>query len=62
MKHLPFGTKVEEISELFGKKGALGRVLLPPSGVTAIVEFVDPGEANRAFLTLSYLPVGNSEE
>lgn len=34
VKNLPAGTKVEEINELFAKHGELGRVILPPSGIT----------------------------
>lgn len=54
VKNLPEGTEVSEIQPLFAKFGLLGRVVLPPSGVTAIVEFLDAGEARTAFRKLAY--------
>ena len=56
-KNLPAGTKAEELRELFSKSGSLGRVVLPPAGVTAIVEFVEPSEARAAFYRLAYTKV-----
>uniref|UniRef100_A0A1Q3FWA6 Putative multiple rna-binding domain-containing protein 1 n=1 Tax=Culex tarsalis TaxID=7177 RepID=A0A1Q3FWA6_CULTA len=53
-KNLPAGTEPAELSERFGKFGLLGRVVLPPSGVTAIIEFLDPSEAKKAFKKLAY--------
>ncbi|XP_074640760.1 putative RNA-binding protein 19 [Tubulanus polymorphus] len=54
VKNLPAGTKHESIRDLFSKHGELGRVLIPPSGVTAIVEFLEPTEAKTAFRRLAY--------
>ncbi|CAH0391023.1 unnamed protein product [Bemisia tabaci] len=54
VKNLPAKTTVAELRELFGKFGVLSRVLLPLSGVTAIVEFVEPVEARDAFRKLAY--------
>ena len=34
VKHLPAHTKASEIKQVFEKHGELGRVILPPSGVT----------------------------
>lgn len=34
VKHLPVGTKATDIAELCSKYGELGRVVMPPSGVT----------------------------
>ncbi|KAI8491784.1 putative RNA-binding protein 19 [Branchiostoma belcheri] len=34
--------------------GQLGRVVLPPAGVTGIVEFLEPSEARTAFYRLAY--------
>ncbi|XP_052564586.1 probable RNA-binding protein 19 [Culex pipiens pallens] len=53
-KNLPAGTEPAELTERFGKFGLLGRVILPPSGVTAIIEFLDPSEAKKAFKKLAY--------
>uniref|UniRef100_A0A8C0GE03 Probable RNA-binding protein 19 n=1 Tax=Chelonoidis abingdonii TaxID=106734 RepID=A0A8C0GE03_CHEAB len=54
VKNLPAGTKVVELEEVFGPHGSLGRVLLPEGGITAIVEFLEPTEAKRAFTKLAY--------
>uniref|UniRef100_A0A8D2JJ38 Probable RNA-binding protein 19 n=1 Tax=Sciurus vulgaris TaxID=55149 RepID=A0A8D2JJ38_SCIVU len=53
-KNLPAGTLAAELRETFGRFGSLGRVLLPEGGVTAIVEFLEPLEARRAFRHLAY--------
>ena len=45
------------MKDLFSRFGTLGRVLLPPAGVTAIVEFVEPTEARNAFRNLAYTKV-----
>ncbi|XP_050698872.1 probable RNA-binding protein 19 [Eriocheir sinensis] len=54
VKNLPARTTAQELMELFCKFGELGRVILPPSGVTGIVEFLDSGEAKKAFRNLAY--------
>uniref|UniRef100_A0A8C8VE71 Probable RNA-binding protein 19 n=1 Tax=Pelusios castaneus TaxID=367368 RepID=A0A8C8VE71_9SAUR len=54
VKNLPAGTTVEELEVVFGLHGSLGRVLLPEGGITAIVEFLEPTEAKRAFTKLAY--------
>uniref|UniRef100_A0A669D0Z3 Probable RNA-binding protein 19 n=1 Tax=Oreochromis niloticus TaxID=8128 RepID=A0A669D0Z3_ORENI len=54
VKNLPAGVQASELEELFSPYGSLGRVLLPPSGLTAIVEFLEPTEAKRAFTRLAY--------
>ncbi|CAH6778836.1 Rbm19 [Phodopus roborovskii] len=53
-KNLPAGTLAAEIQEIFGRFGSLGRVLLPEGGITAIVEFLEPLEARKAFRHLAY--------
>lgn len=53
-KNLPAGTTLQEIQPMFAKFGLLGRVVLPPSGVTAIIEFLAPTEARSAFKKLAY--------
>ncbi|CAK6440388.1 unnamed protein product [Pipistrellus nathusii] len=54
VKNLPAGTMAAELQETFGRFGSLGRVLLPEGGVTAIVEFLEPLEARKAFRHLAY--------
>ena len=57
VKNLPARTKTEELQEVFSKYGTLGRVLMPPSGVTAIVEYLTPTEAKTGFTRLAYTKV-----
>lgn len=54
VKNLPSGVQVKELEALFSPHGSMGRVLLPPAGLTAIVEFLEPTEAKRAFTKLAY--------
>jgi len=54
VKNLDAQTAEEELRQLFSPHGELGRVLLPPRGVTAIVEFIEPTEAKAAFRKLAY--------
>ena len=48
-KNLPANTTAEELREKFEKFGTLGRLLLPPSRLSAIIEFSEPTEARTAF-------------
>jgi len=57
IKHLPAGTTTDELRELFERHGTIGRLLLPPRGLTAIVEYVDATEARAAFRALAYTKV-----
>ncbi|KAI8097768.1 uncharacterized protein BX664DRAFT_293484 [Halteromyces radiatus] len=54
VKNIPYGTSEEELRGLFGKFGELGRVLIPPAKTMAVVEFLEPSEARRAFQSLAY--------
>uniref|UniRef100_A0A8C7VFM6 Probable RNA-binding protein 19 n=1 Tax=Oncorhynchus mykiss TaxID=8022 RepID=A0A8C7VFM6_ONCMY len=54
VKNLPAGVTVENLEELFSPHGTLGRVLLPPAGLTAIIEYLEPTEAKQAFTRLAY--------
>ncbi|KAL4223638.1 putative RNA-binding protein 19 [Mactra antiquata] len=54
VKNLPAKTTVSEIEDLFSRYGQLGRTLLPPFGITAIVEFISQTEAKSAFTKLAY--------
>ena len=54
VKNLPANTKPQEIRELFEKYGLVLRVILPPNGVTAIVEMQETNEAKTAFNKLAY--------
>lgn len=54
VKNFPFDTTSEEIGELFSEHGSLKRILMPPSGTIAIVEFRDSPGARAAFTKLAY--------
>ncbi|KAJ3410073.1 hypothetical protein HDV05_004118 [Chytridiales sp. JEL 0842] len=54
VKNIPFSTSVDDITDLFGKFGSLGRVLVPPSATIAMVEFLEQNEAKSAFRNLAY--------
>jgi len=57
IKHLPAGTTTNELREMFEKYGTIGRLLLPPQGLTAMIEYSDATEARTAFRTLAYTKV-----
>lgn len=57
VKNLPSGTKSSELHQVFSKHGTVGRVILPPSGITAIVEFLESTEAKLAYKKLAYTKV-----
>lgn len=57
VKNLPANTDPEDLRAVFSKHGSLGRVILPPSGVTAIIEYLDPTEAKLGFRNLAYTKV-----
>ncbi|GFT89797.1 probable RNA-binding protein 19 [Nephila pilipes] len=54
VKHLPAKTTAEELNEMFSKFGTISRVILPPSGLVALVEFEIATEAMKAFRRLAY--------
>ncbi|KAJ6615636.1 hypothetical protein B0H10DRAFT_2164825 [Mycena sp. CBHHK59/15] len=60
VKNIPYGTTAEQIRELFEPHGALTRVLVPPAGTMAVVEFGRSDEAGKAFRAVAYRRLGNS--
>ncbi|EZA55442.1 hypothetical protein DMN91_001735 [Ooceraea biroi] len=54
MKNLPAEAQPNEIREMFVKHGELARVVMPPAGITALIEFLEPSEARKAFHALAY--------
>lgn len=54
VKNLPVDTSEDELEAIFKKYGEVGRVVFPPSGITAVVEFLQPTDARRAFKNLAY--------
>ncbi|KAI1435562.1 MRD1-like protein [Xylaria sp. CBS 124048] len=61
VKNLDANTKSEEIRSLFEEHGRVLRVLLPPTGVIAIVQFASPSDGKRAFAKLAYRRFGSSQ-
>ncbi|GAU91865.1 hypothetical protein RvY_04042-2 [Ramazzottius varieornatus] len=59
VKNLPAGTPSGEVQKLFEPFGAINRLLLPPAGVTAIVEMLNINEAKKAFRSLAYYKFGS---
>ncbi|KAJ7632476.1 hypothetical protein FB45DRAFT_912538 [Roridomyces roridus] len=60
VKNIPYGTAVEQIRELFEPHGTLTRVLVPPAGTMAVVEFARADEASTGFRAVAYRRLGNS--
>ena len=54
VKNLVFGTTDKELKELFEPFGSPARIILPPEGVSALVEYSDPSTAKKAFKQLAY--------
>ncbi|RKP38577.1 hypothetical protein BJ085DRAFT_19348, partial [Dimargaris cristalligena] len=54
VKNIPHSTTEEELRDIFGKHGNLGRILLPPARTIAVVEFLEASEARSAFRFLAY--------
>jgi len=60
VKNIPYGTTAEQLREIFGVHGELQRVLVPPAGTLAVIEFVHADEARKAFRAIAYRRLGNS--
>lgn len=54
VKNFPYGTTIEELSDLFLPFGKLERFLMPPAGTIAIVQYRDLTAARSAFTKLAY--------
>jgi multiple RNA-binding domain-containing protein 1 len=60
VKNFSFGVKSAELRSLFEPYGQILRLLMPPSGTIAIVEFARPDQAQAAFKGLAYRKMGDS--
>ena len=58
--NIPYGTRADQIREMFESHGDLNRVLVPPVGTIAVVEFDKPDQAAKAFRAVAYRRLGNS--
>lgn len=54
VKNFAYGTQVDELKKLFEPHGNVLRVLMPPTGTIAIVEFEVGEHARSAFRSLAY--------
>lgn len=54
VKNLPASTGKLELTDLFQTHGRVARVIMPPNGLTAIVEMEEAVEAKLAFKKLAY--------
>ena len=60
VKNIPYGTSAADVRALFEPHGELRRVLVPPAGTLAVVEYVHPDEGRKAFRAVAYRRMGNS--
>ncbi|KAI5966960.1 MRD1 [Candida pseudojiufengensis] len=60
VKNFAFGTTIEELGETFSQYGPLKRMIMPPAGTIAIIEFKDAPSARAAFTKLAYKRFGSS--
>ncbi|KAJ3532006.1 hypothetical protein NMY22_g7921 [Coprinellus aureogranulatus] len=60
VKNIPYGTTEAQIREMFEPHGELARVLVPPAGTIAVVEYVNANEAAKGFKAVAYRRLGNS--
>jgi multiple RNA-binding domain-containing protein 1 len=60
VKNFPYGTKHDEIRDRFSSHGQIVRLLIPPSGTMALVEFAAASHGRAAFDALKYSRVGSS--
>ena len=58
VKNLQHGTKLKDLENLFSAFGHVGKIILPPSGVTALVQFEKLSSAAKAFEKIAYTKVG----
>lgn len=60
VKNIPYGTTIDVLTALFSPHGSLKRVLMPPAGTLAVVEFEDADDASKAFKAVAYRRLGNA--
>jgi multiple RNA-binding domain-containing protein 1 len=60
VKNFPYGMSMEELRKMFEEFGQVLRVLMPPTGTIAIVEFAQAPQAKAAFASLAYRRIQDS--
>jgi len=59
-KNLPAKTHTEELRDLFSRHGVINRLVLPPYGLSALIDFAEAVEARSAFTKLAYTKFKNA--
>jgi multiple RNA-binding domain-containing protein 1 len=54
VKNLPAATRASDLLPTLARYGEVGRFIIAPGGLIAIVEFLDENQAKRAFKNLAY--------
>ncbi|KAH6609313.1 hypothetical protein Trco_002659 [Trichoderma cornu-damae] len=60
VKNFPYGTSMEELRKMFEECGPVLRVLMPPTGTIAIIQFAQLNHAKAAFGKMAYRRVKDS--
>lgn len=60
VKNVPHGVTPDELRKLFEEHGTVTKFLMPPMGMTAIIEFSNAAQAKIAFMSLSYRKMKDS--
>ncbi|KAF1851302.1 RNA-binding domain-containing protein [Cucurbitaria berberidis CBS 394.84] len=60
VKNVPHGVTPDELRNMFEEHGTVSKFLMPPTGMTAIVEFSNAAQAKTAFTSLSYRKMKDS--
>lgn len=60
VKNIPYGTTPDSLRNLFEPHGGIARLLIPPCGTLAVVEYTQAEEAAHAFRAVAYRRLGNS--
>ncbi len=60
VKNIPYGTSEDVLKALFEPHGTIEKLLLPPAGTLAIVDFEEEEDAASAFKSVSYRRLGNA--
>ncbi len=60
VKNFTHGTSIEDLRKMFEEFGTVVRILMPPTGTIAIVEFAQAPQARAAFSSLAYRRVKDS--
>ncbi|KAJ9121485.1 hypothetical protein QFC22_002101 [Naganishia vaughanmartiniae] len=60
VKNIPFGTDIQLLNGLFEPHGTIKRLLMPPTGTLAVVEFEEEDAAASAFRAVNYRRLGSA--